>query len=284
MGTGIAQVCAAKGYEISLYDIEISRVEKARASIAKRLDGSVQKGKLTREERDATIGRINPCASLSCATGCDLVIEAAVENLEIKLSIFKELNSICTPGTLLATNTSSISITAIAAVLDHPENFIGLHFFNPVHAMKLLEIIPGLCTSSETLSAARAFGESIDKIIIVAKDSPAFLVNRMLNMLLNEAAFRDQGNGSVADIDSGMLYGCGHPMGPLTLIDLVGVDVMLAVMETLYFELKDSKYRPAPILKKMVRAGYLGQKAGKGFYLYDEKGGKLPNPVFKTLK
>ena len=284
MGTGIAQVSITKGYTVYLNDIDGERAKKSIASIDKRLSSNVAKGKLSQAEKDVIMSRINDCDSLQAAADCDLIIEAAAENLEIKKSIFAELDGICKDNAVFASNTSSISITSIAAALSHPENFIGLHFFNPVPVMKLLEITCGFSTSEETLATAKTFGLSLEKVVIVAKDGPGFLVNRMLDMTLNEAIeLLDQGYGSVEEIDNGMVYGCAHPMGPLTLTDMVGADILLAVMETLYSEFGDSKYRPSPLLRKMVRAGYLGQKTGKGFYLYDAEGKKSPNPLLKTM-
>jgi len=284
MGTGIAQVAALKGYTVRMYDIDAKRTEKALAGIDKRLSSLMSKGKLQETDKDHALQSITLSDSMQAAAGCDMVIEAAAENIEIKRSLFAELEKVCGDQTILASNTSSISITSIASALQRPERFIGLHFFNPVPVMKLLEITCGLCTSPETLTVARAFGASLEKVVIVAKDGPGFLVNRMLDMMANEAIdLLDQGYGTVEDIDAGMVYGCAHPMGPFTLADMAGLDILLAVMETLYSELGDQKYRPAPLLRKMVRAGFLGQKTGKGFYIYDENGKKEPNPLLNPL-
>ena len=272
MGSGIAQVCVVAGYNVKMFDANAEQMEKAKSSITKRLESSVNKGKMTAQEFEAVMLRLQLAQSLGDAYDSELVIEAATERMEIKKSIFAQLNTICSKDCILASNTSSLSIT---------ERFVGMHFFNPVPVMKLLEVVSGLRTSQETLDAVKEFGEKIQKIMISAKDSPAFLVSRTLNVMLNEAVILlEEGKGSVEDIDAGLVYGCGHPMGPLTLIDLVGVDVTLAVTEVLYKELGDSKYRPATLLKNMVRAGLLGKKTGQGFYVYDENGGQKPNPIF----
>lgn len=279
MGTGIAQVCAVSGYRVRLYDVDPSQIGRAAAFIDKRLSSGVAKGKLSVAEKRAAMERIASGAALSEAAGCDVVIEAAAEAVEVKQALFREVERLCKPGALLATNTSSLSITQLAGALKHPERFVGLHFFNPVPVMKLVEITRGFATAPETLAAARAFGESLGKIVIVAKDGPGLLVNRMIDLMMNEAVeLLDQGYGGVEDIDKGMVHGCGHPMGPLALADMIGLDILLAVMETMSAEFADPKYRPAPLLRKMVRAGYLGRKTGKGFYLYDAE--PVPNPLF----
>ena len=208
------------------------------------------------------------------------MIEAVYEDFEVKKSVFAQVSELCGPETIIASNTSSMSLTALGAAVSRPERFIGMHFFSPVPAMKLLELICGLRTSADTLQAAREVGERLGKVLIVSKDMPGFIVNRMLNPMLNEAIqIVDEGIGSVEDVDSGMKFGCNHPMGPLELCDMAGVDILLAVMEVLHAQLGD-RYRPAPRRRKMVQAGVCGKKAGAGFSRYDEKGNKLgPNPA-----
>ncbi len=281
MGTGITQVAAQSGYTVYLNDISEELISKAVSRITRQLGSYVEKGKLTEDEKTAVLSRIIPSPSVDNAANCEIVIEAATENLEIKKKIFSSVDAVVGEGTILATNTSSISITAIAAVVKNPANFIGMHFFNPVPMMKLVELICGICTSSECKETVIEFGKSLGKRVVEVKDGPGFMVNRMLALMSNEAAeLLDQGYGSVEDIDAAMMFGAGHPMGPLTLMDLVGIDIMEAVMETLYTEFGDSKYRPSLLIKKMVRAGMLGQKTGKGFYVYTKEG-KTVNPVFR---
>ncbi|NLT94246.1 MAG: 3-hydroxybutyryl-CoA dehydrogenase [Clostridia bacterium] len=270
MGSGIAQTAIQAGYQVILYDLEEGILEKARAGIAKRLNRLVEKGKLGGEEKEKSLARLAGSLDLNDARDADLVIEAVIEDEAIKGEIFKKLDGICKGEAVLASNTSSISITQLAANTKRPEQVIGMHFFNPVPVMKLLEITRGLNTSEETLKVAQEVGQSLGKVTIVSKDSPGFIVNRLLDPMLNEAIYLlDEGVASKEDIDSGMVYGCNHPMGPLALADLIGLDVLLAVMEVLYREYGDPKYRPCPLLRRMVRAGKLGKKTGEGFYKYD---------------
>lgn len=279
MGSGIAQAAVQAGLKVTLYDVAYERVERAIGSITKRLAGKVAKGKITQQDMDATLALLGGSADLSTAANADMVIECIYEDFDAKEALYTEIQKYTKEDVILASNTSSYSITALAKTVTRPERFIGMHFFNPVPVMKLLEITRGLATSDETLHAAREVGEHMGKVMIVSKDMPGFIVNRMLDPMANEAIqILDEGIGSVEDIDNGMKCGCNHPMGPLELMDMAGLDVLLAVMETLYQELGDSKYRPAPLLKKMVRAGWTGRKAGRGFYVYNEDGTRYPNP------
>ena len=221
-------------------------------------------------DRDAAIARVSGGTDYQALAACDLVIEAATETLELKLSILRKLDGLAAPDTLLASNTSSISITALAAVVSRPERFLGMHFFNPVPMMALVELIRGLQTSDDTLRVVRAFAERLGKTPIVVKNSPGFVVNRILCPMINESIFAlQEGLASAADIDNGMRLGCNHPIGPLALADMIGLDVMLAVMNVFYADFNDPKYRPAPLLKEMVAAGYLGRKTKRGFYRYE---------------
>lgn len=283
MGAGIAQVAAEAGYYVCLNDISTEVINRALQSIRKRWESKAERGKISNEQLLSYISRLSGTSNLEEAVAtADFIIEAVVEKIEVKASIFEKVSRLCGEDVIIASNTSSISITALAAFTEHPENFIGTHFFSPVPAMKLLEIIPGISTSEETLEAVKSFGEQIQKKCIVSKDSAGFIVNRLLDPMLNEAVqLVDDKVGTIEDIDAGMKFGCAHPMGPLELLDMAGIDIELAVMEVLYAETGDPKYRPAPLLKKMVRAGLIGKKAGKGFYVYHEDGTKVPNPVLQ---
>lgn len=281
MGSGIAQTAAQSGYEVWLTDVSADNVERALNQIRGRLQRSISKGRMEAAEMDAVLSHLHAAKDYAPAAECDMVIEAIYENVDAKQQVYREIDLICPENVIIASNTSSISLTLLAGKVKRPENFIGMHFFNPVPVMKLLEITCGICTSAETLAAAQAVGQKMNKVTIVSKDMPGFIVNRMLDPMLNEAIqVVDEGIGNVLDVDNGMKFGCNHPMGPLELADMAGLDVLLAVMEVLYAELGDSKYRPAPLLKKMVRAGLLGQKTGRGFYIYQDSG-KTPNPVFE---
>ncbi|MEO0499795.1 MAG: 3-hydroxyacyl-CoA dehydrogenase NAD-binding domain-containing protein [Pseudomonadota bacterium] len=267
MGRGIAQVAAQAGYHTLMSDIELARAEAGKAGIEQGMMKLVARGKLGEDDVAPTLARLTPTADLADFSGCDLIIEAATEAELVKREIFAQL----TPkdGAVLATNTSSISITGLAAQTERPDRFLGLHFFNPVPAMKLVEIIPGLATSDETLSRVRQFCEAIGKLPIEAEDRPAFIVNRILCPMMNEAIFAlGEGAGSVKDIDQGLVLGANHPMGPLTLADFVGLDTLFAIMQVMQRETGDQKYRPAPLLTKYVEAGWLGRKSGRGFYDY----------------
>ncbi len=269
MGGGIAQVAAATGLDVKLADVDLATAENGKAVIEKRLMGQVGRGKLGEAEAQAILTGIEPVTGLKDLADCDLVIEAASENLDLKLKLFSELDKVCKPSTILASNTSSISITLMAGAISRPEKFIGLHFFNPVPVMKLVEVIKGLATSEDTYLAVKSLAEQMGKEVVSCEDKAGFAVNRLLVPFLNEAIFAlEEGVASRDDIDRGARLGLNHPMGPLTLADFVGLDTCLAIMEVLHKELGEDKYRPAPLLRKYVAAGWLGKKSGRGFYEY----------------
>jgi len=269
MGNGITQVAAMSGLNVIMNDIKDEFVERGLATITKILSRNVDKGKMTDDEKNAVLGRIKTSVSLKDMSSADFVVEAAVENEALKFQIFKDLDEICESGVILATNTSSIPIGRIAAQTRRPEKVIGMHFMNPVPVMKLVEVIPGIATSEETLKVTWELAETFGKTPAKANDYPGFIANRILLPMINEAVYCLYHNvGTREDIDTVMRLGMNHPMGPLTLADLIGLDTCLAVMETLYDGFKDSKYRPCPLLRKYVEAGWLGCKTGKGFYEY----------------
>jgi 3-hydroxybutyryl-CoA dehydrogenase len=269
MGNGIAQVCAAAGLNVIMADISDASLTRGMSVVSNSLERLVNKQKMTDAERQAALARIAVTTDNAKMASCDLVIEAATENEDLKIKILKDICSKLRPQALVATNTSSISITKLAAATDRPDRFIGMHFFNPVPLMALLELIRGLQTSDDTHAKAEAFAKRIGKVSITAKNSPGFAVNRILCPMINEAIFAlQEGLATAEDIDAGMKLGCNHPIGPLALADMIGLDTMLSVMEVFYAGFNDPKYRAAPLLKEMVAAGRLGRKTGMGFYSY----------------
>lgn len=271
MGAGIVQAFAQKGHEVIVRDIKEEFVARGIAGIEKGLGRQVAKGKMTEEAKVEILARITGTTDLNLAADCDLVVEAAVENMKIKREIFAELDAICKPETILASNTSSLSITEVASATKRADKVIGMHFFNPAPVMKLVEIIKGMATSQETFDIIKALSVSIGKEPVEVAEAPGFVVNRILIPMINEAiGILADGVASVEDIDTAMKYGANHPMGPLALGDLIGLDVCLAIMDVLYNETGDTKYRASSLLRKYVRAGWLGRKSGRGFYDYSK--------------
>jgi 3-hydroxybutyryl-CoA dehydrogenase len=270
MGNGIAQACATTGIDVTMVDVAQAAIDRGLGAIRGSLERLEKKEKITAEARATAVSRIEGTTDYGTLARCGIIVEAATENLELKLRILKQIDAIARPDAVLASNTSSISITQLAAVITQPERFVGMHFFNPVPMMALVEVIRGLQTSDETVATVQAFAKRLGKTPIVVRNSPGFVVNRILCPMINEAIFAlQEGLASAEDIDNGMRLGCNHPIGPLALADMIGLDVMLAVMNVFYADFNDPKYRPAPLLKEMVAAGYLGRKSRRGFYRYD---------------
>jgi len=269
MGNGIAQAFAVAGHAVTMTDIGQPQVERGLKAIDGSLERLVKKEKMSAGDKAAVLARIRPSTDVASLRDCDLLVEAATENLELKLKIFAELDALAKPDAILASNTSSISLTRIAAATKRPDKVIGMHFFNPVPVMQLVELIGGLATSDATYAAVEAITKQIGKVPVKVRNSPGFVVNRLLCPMINEAIFAlGEGLATAAEIDEAMKLGCNHPIGPLALCDLIGLDVELAVLNVLYEGFKDPKYRPAPLLVEMVEAGYLGRKSGRGFFTY----------------
>jgi 3-hydroxybutyryl-CoA dehydrogenase len=269
MGAGIVQVMAQAGLSVVMCDVEEQFLQRGMATIEKNLERMVAKNKLTEDEKRALQARIHPTLDKSDGADAELVVEAIVENLEAKIAVFKELDNVVNKNAIFASNTSALSISALASATSRPEKVIGMHFFNPVQVMQLVEVIKGAATAEETVSSITSLVKQLGKTPVTLNEAPGFIVNRMLVPMINEAAYvLMEGVASVEDIDTAMKLGANHPIGPLALADMIGIDICLAVMETLYREFGDSKYRPCPLLRKLVRAGYLGRKTGRGFYNY----------------
>jgi 3-hydroxybutyryl-CoA dehydrogenase len=280
MGGGIAQVASQAGYDVLLADVSKDAAEKGKAKIQKTLERLVEKGKLTAADKDGALGRIQCLDSIAGFTKADYVIEAATENLELKTKLFRQVDEALRPGAFLATNTSSISVTKLAAVTSRADRVVGMHWMNPPPLMKLVELVRAVQTSDETYVLTKALAEKMGKTVTTSKDAPGFLVNRILIPLLNEACFAlQEGLGTPEDIDTGAKLGLNHPMGPLELADLIGLDTVLAIAEVLHRDLGDSKYRAPTLLRNLVAAGWHGRKTGRGFYIYSPTGERIGKSV-----
>ncbi|WP_073626951.1 3-hydroxybutyryl-CoA dehydrogenase [Pseudoxanthobacter soli] len=277
MGSGIVHVCALSGYDVMIYDVSTERIQSGLATITGNMNRQVSKGLITEEARREALSRIRPAENLDALADVDLIIESATENEQVKRKIFSQVSPVLKPEAMLATNTSSISITRLAAATDRPERFIGIHFMNPVPIMELVELVRGIATEDETFETAKLFVKRLGKTAAVAEDFPAFMVNRILLPMINEAIYTlYEGVGTVEAIDTAMRLGANHPMGPLQLADFIGLDTCLSIMQVLHEGLADSKYRPCPLLVKYVEAGWLGRKTHRGFYDYR---GEKPVPT-----
>ncbi|HEV2171373.1 MAG TPA: 3-hydroxybutyryl-CoA dehydrogenase [Candidatus Binatus sp.] len=277
MGAGIAQVTAEAGIDVILNDVSPDLIDRGLSAINRNFDRMIQRGRFKPEQRDQALRRIATSTSLEDMVRADVVIEAVIENEDVKIGLLQKLDKVCPPEVILASNTSSISITRMGARTSRADRVIGMHFMNPVPAMKLVEIIRGLATSDETYHSTRGLAERLGKTTMTAQDFPGFIVNRVLLPMINEAIYTlYEGVGGVTDIDTAMKLGTNQPMGPLELADLIGLDTCLAIMGVMHSVLGDDKYRPCPLLKKYVDAGYLGRKAGRGFYKYDQQGNAIP--------
>lgn len=285
MGSGIVENAATKGLDVVAFDISSAQLEKSGKGITKNLEKLVKKGKMEEADKNAALSRIEYVTDISKCSDADVIIEAVAENKEIKIGIMKELEQYAKEDAVIASNTSSISITTLGRVFKNPARFVGMHFFSPVPRIPLMEIVRGYQTGNEALAIARELGEFLGKTCILSEDEAGFIVNRMLIPMLNEACVLvERQIGSIEQIDMGMKKGLNHPMGPLELMDMIGIDVELAVMEVLHEEMGDSKYRPAVSLRRMVDAGFLGRKSNIGFYVYNEDGTKYPNPRLLEIR
>ena len=285
MGSGIVENAAVKGLNVTVYDISQKQLDRSIGGITKNLEKSVAKGRMDAADKDAALSRIKCSTEITDCCDADAIIEAVSENRDIKVSIMKEIDKYAKEDAVIASNTSSISITSLGSVFRNPERFVGMHFFSPVPRMPLMEIVRGYQTSDEALERARKLGEFMGKSCIIAQDEAGFIVNRMLIPMLNEACVLvERRIGTIEEIDRGVKLGLNHPMGPLELMDMIGIDVELAVMEVLHHELGDPKYRPAVSLRRMVDSGFLGKKTGAGFYIYHEDGTKAPTPNLLKLR
>ncbi|MGN0704299.1 MAG: 3-hydroxyacyl-CoA dehydrogenase family protein [Lentihominibacter sp.] len=285
MGSGIVENAAVKGLDVTVYDISQTQLDRSIKGITKNLEKSVAKGRMDAADKDAALSRISCSTEISDCSSADAIIEAVSENRDIKISIMKEIDKYAKEDAVIASNTSSISITSLGSVFRNPERFVGMHFFSPVPRMPLMEIVRGYQTGDDALERARKLGEFMGKSCIIAQDEAGFIVNRMLIPMLNEACVLvERRIGTIEEIDRGVKLGLNHPMGPLELMDMIGIDVELAVMEVLHHEIGDPKYRPAVSLRRMVDSGFLGKKTGAGFYIYHEDGTKEPNPNLLKLR